>query len=358
MFLSLLFAMLTLPAVQDDVSAWMEIIESGHLEQVEAEIRQHPEKAIPILEALLSRFDSSIHSWRDRPEQRRVRYADDLLQSGLSLTRLVTEVTGNNTLQRRFEARKDRVRATELLNDGKFDEAMVLIESVRGTAREMEDQSFLFSTYLSSAYAYLGTGRPESALADCELALSVAREIGESVKLTLALFNMGTAHLHLGHYDESLTYSLQAAEAAAEIGNKIWQANAWLNVGYVQIMKVEYEPAIESLRRTLSLSQEAGDPLGEGRAYYNLGIVYFRLRQWTSTRDHLEQALEFIREVDIRHSHDITEFNAIERDALQRLLHSYEQLNVTEPSLLEPIKHRLAEFEQMSDQGGSHGHSH
>ncbi|MEE8348070.1 MAG: tetratricopeptide repeat protein [Acidobacteriota bacterium] len=358
MFLSLLFMVLTVQPVQTDISHWMEIIESGNLEQAEAEIRQNPEQATPFLVELLSRFDSSIHSWRDRPEQRRIRYSDDLLQSGLQLTRTLTEMTGDNTLERRFAARSDRVRATQLLNDGEFDQAMALIESVRGTARELEDQSFLFSTYLSSAYAYLGTGRPERALVDCELALSVARQIGESVKLTLALFNMGTAHLHLGNHDESLTYSLQAAEAAAEIDNKIWQANAWLNVGYVQIMKGEYETALQSLERTLSLSQEAGDPLGEGRAYYNTGIVYFRLRQWSSARDYLERALKFIREVDIRHSHDITEFNSIERDTLERLLVSYEQLNVTDSSLLEPIEVRLAEFEQMSDEGGGHAHSH
>ena len=82
------------------------------------------------------------------------------------------------------------------------------------------------------------------------------------------------------------------------------------------------------------------------------------MRQWESTRDHLEHALEFIREVDIRHSHDITEFNTIERDALQRLLHSYQQLNLTDRALLEPIEQRLEEFEQMSDQGGEPGHSH
>ena len=71
MFLSLLFVMLTLQPVQDDVTSWVELIESGHLEQVEAEIRQHPEQTTPIVEELLSRFDSSVHSWRDRPEQRR-----------------------------------------------------------------------------------------------------------------------------------------------------------------------------------------------------------------------------------------------------------------------------------------------
>ena len=184
MFLSLLLVMLTLQPVQDDVSSWMKLIESGQLEQVEAEIRQHPEQATPIIEELLSQFDSSVHSWRDRPEQRRIRYSDDLLQSGLKLTRLVTELTGDNTFERRFEARRDRVRATQMLNDGEFDEAMALIESVRGTARELEDQSFLFSTYLSSAYAFLGTGQPDKALVDCELALSLAREMGERVNLT------------------------------------------------------------------------------------------------------------------------------------------------------------------------------
>lgn len=359
MLSALLLIALVSQNVQIDVSNWMEMLESGKLEKLESAIRQHPEKAVPIVEELLVRFDSSIHSWRDRPEQRRVRYSDELLQSGLELARLVTEVTGENSLQRRFEARRDRISATQMLNDGEFDGAMDLIVSVRSTARELEDQSFLFSTYLSSSYAYLGTGQPERALVDCELALDVARRIGDKAKLTLALFNVGTAHLHLGNLDDSLVYSVQAAEAAAEINNKIWQANAWLNIGYVQIMKGDYTPAVKSLQRTMTLSQEAGDPLGEGRAWYNLGIAYFRLRQWTLARDHLENALDFIRSVDIRHSHDITEFNTIERDALQRLLYSYEQLDVTDSALLKPVENRLDEFEKMDDGGGkTHGHVH
>ncbi|MDA2933201.1 tetratricopeptide repeat protein [Acidobacteria bacterium AH-259-D05] len=356
MFLALFFFMLTLQSVQDDASRWMEAVESGNLEQLQEEIRQQPGKAKTVMEELLVQFDSSIHSWRDRPEQRRVRYSDTLLRSGLELSLLVTEVTGDNTLQRRFEARRDRVKATELLNDAEFQKAMSLIESVRDTAEELEDKSFLFSTYLSSAYAYLGTGDPERALAHCEMALRLAREIGEKVKQTLALFNVGTAHLHLGHYDQAYTYSIQAAEAAEKIGNLIWQANAWLNVGYVQIMKHDYESAIDSLGRTLTLSQESGDPLGEGRAYYNLGIVYSKQKQWNLAREHLEHSLKFIREVDIRHSHDIDEYNYVERDAMRRLLYSYQQLNVEDPAVLEPIQHRLEEFEHMS--GSTQGHTH
>ena len=348
--------MLSLQSGQEDVRHWLEAVDSGNLEPWQEDIRQQPGKAKAVMEKLLLQFDSSIHSWRDKPEQRRVRYSDTLLNSGLMLSRMVTEVTGDDSFQRRFEARRDRITATELLNDGKFEEAMSLIESVRGTAVQLEDKSFLFSTYLSSAYAHLGVGSPERALADSETALRLAGEIGEKAKRTLALFNVGTAHLHLGHYDEALTYSTEAAEAAAQVGNSIWQANAWLNVGYVQIMKDDYPSAVKTLGRTLTLSQKAGDPVGEGRAYYNLGIVYFKQRQWNLAREHLEHSLKFIHEVDIRHSHDIDEYNHVEKDALERLLYSYKQLNIEDPAVIDPIEHRLEEFEHRS--GSGHRHTH
>jgi len=357
MSLSLLFLVLTLQTAEpENTSRWLEYLDDGRLQELHEAIQQQPAKAKAALETLLVDFDSSIHSWRDQPEQRRVQYSETTLGNGLQLSRVVAEVSGDDTFQRRFEARRDRIQATELLNDGEFQEALSLIESVRSTARQLEDQSFLFSTYLSSAYAHLGQGMPESALADCEIALQLAREIGDKVKYTLALFNLGTAHLHLGHYDQALTHSREAAQSAAEIENLIWEANAWLNVGYVGIMQGRYPSAEAALEQTLTLSQKAGDPLGEGRALYNLGIVYSRQERWELARDHLEQSLKFIREVDIRHSHDIDDYNQVEKDALERLLYSYQQLNLEDPLVIDPLRQRLEEFEARDRPDRQHAH--
>jgi len=357
MYLSLLFLVLTLQTAEtEDTLRWLDYLDDGRLQELHEAIQQQPAEAKAALETLLADFDSSIHSWRDKPEQRRVQYSDTILSDGLRLGQAVAEVSGDDTFQRRFEARRDRVQATELLNDGEFQEALALIESVRSTARQLEDRSFLFSTYLSSAYAHLGQGMPKSALADCEIALKLAREIGDRVKYTLALFNLGTAHLHLGHYDQALTHSREAAQSAAEIGNLIWEANAWLNVGYVGIMQNRYPSAEAALEQTLALSQKAGDPLGEGRAFYNLGIVYSKQERWELARDHLERSLKFIREVDIRHSHDIDDYNYVEKDALERLLYSYQQLNLEDPAVIDPLRQRLEEFEDMSRTDHQHTH--
>jgi tetratricopeptide (TPR) repeat protein len=357
MFLSLLLLILTLQTPQTrDALRWLDYLDDGRSQELREAIQQQPAEANAALETLLADFDSSIHSWRDTPEQRRVQYSQTILGNGLQLSRAVAQVSGDNTLQRRFEARRDRIQATQLLNDGEFQEALSLIESVRSTARQLEDRSFLFSTYLSSAYAHLGQGRPESALADCEIALQLAREIGDRVKHTLALFNLGTAHLHLSHYDQALTHSREAARSAAEIGNLIWEANAWLNVGYVEIMQSRYESAQAALEQTLTLSQKARDPLGEGRALYNLGVLYSKQERWDMARDHLEQSLKFIRGVDIRHSHDIDDYNHVEKDALERLLYSYQQLNLEDPAVIDPLRQRLEEFEDMGRPDPRHAH--
>ena len=159
MSLSLLFLVLTLQTAEpENTSRWLEYLDDGRLQEFHEAIQQQPAQAQAVLGTVLADFDSSIHSWRDQPEQRRVQYSETTLEKGLQLSRVVAQVSGDDTFQRRFEARRDRIQATELLNDGDFQEALSLIESVRSTARQLEDRSFLFSTYLSSAYAHLGQG--------------------------------------------------------------------------------------------------------------------------------------------------------------------------------------------------------
>jgi len=272
------------------------------------------------------------------------------------MSAILAEVTGDNNLRRRFEARRDRIRATELLNDKQFETALSMIQSVRATARELEDGGFLFTTYLSSAYAYLSLGNPEKALEECKAGLEIAQNLENDSQHALAIFNLGTAYLHTGQLDQARGYSEQAVVWAARIGNRVWEANAWLNIGYVDIMRNSLMGAEEALSKTLSLSQEAGDVLGEGRAYYNLGLVYVRQKRWPEARQHLESSLKFIREVDIRHSHEIDEYNQIEKGALEQLLLSYRRLDIRDPSVLRPVEERLAEFGEMTPPEQHHHH--
>ncbi len=108
MFLSLLFLVLTLQtAEKGETSRWLDYLDDGRLQELHEAIQQQPAEAKAALETLLADFDSSIHSWRDKPEQRRVRYSEAILSGGLRLGQVVAEVTGDDAYQRRFEARRD-----------------------------------------------------------------------------------------------------------------------------------------------------------------------------------------------------------------------------------------------------------
>jgi tetratricopeptide (TPR) repeat protein len=354
----LAFSLALAAPAEDTLPQLAKLIEAGQTDQARELIRQSPEEARRALGQLITEFDGSVHSHRDKPEQRRVQYSQSLLEAGLKLSSMLQELAGDGSYLRRFEARRDRMQATQLLNQKRYQQAMDLVQQVRKTALEQEDKSFLFSTYLTSAYANLGLGRGDLALQDCETALKLARETGDPSKNALALFNLGTAYMHLNRVVESLPFSRQAAEASAKVGNKLWEANAWLNVGSAELMAHNYEASEDALNRTLKLSKEVGDKLAEGRAYFDLGVLYHSWERWESATVNLEESLRFIRGVDIRHSHDISDYNHVEKEALQLLVGSYEKLNRTDAAVIE-AKNRLEAMKQLAPQAAEpHGHTH
>ncbi|MBI4456074.1 MAG: tetratricopeptide repeat protein [Acidobacteria bacterium] len=341
---------------EEYLSRLTQYINAGQLDQAREAIKEDPARSKETLQALIAQFDSSIHSFRDKPEQRRVQYSQSFLEVGLKLSSILAEVTHDDSCLRRFQARRDRMTATALLNEKQYQKALDVTQSVRKTALELEDKSFLFSTYLTSAYAYLGLDKREQTLADCETALRLAREISDPAKMALGLFNLGTAYLHAGRIRESLPYSVEAAETAAKVGNKLWEANAQLNAGSAEMMLQDYESGEKALRQALRLAQEVGDRLAEGRARYNLGVLYHNWGRWEAASDYLEHSLQFIRTVDIRHSHDIDAYNYVEKDALELLLHSYREMNRNDAAV-ESVRARLEELKDLpKKQRRDHSH--
>ncbi|MBI4444851.1 MAG: tetratricopeptide repeat protein [Acidobacteria bacterium] len=320
---------------------------------------QERPKVETALKSLLGYLDTSIHSHREKPEQRKVQFSEPTLEDGLWLANAFMQVSGDDTFVRRFKVRRDRIEATRLLNQKEYRPALDLIHSVRKIAELLEDLSFVFSTYLTSAYGNLGVGDGPRALEDCRIALELARRLEDPTKEALALYNLGTGYMHLGKVNEALDYSLQATEAAHNVRNLIWEANAWLNVGGAQLLNGNLEKAESAFLRALEVATQAPDKLAEGRAVYNLGLVYHRMDRWEDASRFLNRSLDFIRNLDIRHSHEIeaSGFNYVEKDALELLLRCYQKLNRTEPELINPIVSRLEEL-RSSASTAPHHHAH
>ncbi len=288
-------------------------------------VAENREATAALLEELLKKFDASVHSMRDRPEQRRVRYDAEALRLGNWIAGLYTQVSGDNRPERRFAARRLRIEGTELLNQKRYREALARLAVALGEAEQLDDPWLEVITLTNMAYGHLELGQPQLALEECRRAAAEAERLDAAAQC-LALFNLGAAYLHLGKFSESIALSQAAADRARELGRKIWQGNALLNLGGAYWRLGQASRARESLEQALEVLRAAGDRLGIGRSLYNLAFLSAALQDNARAAEYMEQALPIIRELDIRHSHEIDSYNSAEEAALRLLARSYESM--------------------------------
>lgn len=286
------------------------------------------------LDELVSRVDASVHSDRQRPEQRRVQYDRDALAAGVRVGRLLAATTGDRTYARRFVARQRRLAGTELLNQRRYREALVPLTAALREAKALDDRWLETITHVNLAYGYLELGRGPLALAECEAAAGAARTLDAKAQ-ALTFFNLGSVYLHLGDAARSLEYSDKAVPLSQKAGIKLWEGNSLLNIGAAHLQLGDVDKSREAFERAREVLEKTRDRLGLGRAWYNLALVAVRQQRLADAAVYMEKALPIIREVDIRHSHEIETTkeryaNPVELSALQILADTYTKLGKTD----------------------------
>jgi len=298
------------------------------------------------LDDLLARLDASVHSQRDRPEQRRVQYDEQTLVLGIRLSGLYAQATGDRVYSRRFEARQQRLAGTVLLNDRRYTEALVPLTAALAEAVALGDNWLHVITRVNLAYAHLELGHGHEARRESERAADAARALDDRAR-TLTLYNLGSVHLHLRNYGESAEFSRQAVALSRSAGIRVWQGNALLNMGAAYQQLGDLKASRVAFEEALGVLSQTGDRLGTGRALYNLAVVATRQERYRDAAAFMERALPIIRGTDIRHSHEIEVeperyHNLFEVSALEVLVECYTQLNETDRAAAHMIALREA----------------
>jgi tetratricopeptide (TPR) repeat protein len=280
-----------------------------------------------LLDALLARVDASVHSERERPEQRRVQYDAESLALGLRIGSLFADATGDRTYARRFAARKQRLDGTVLLNERRYREALTPLTAALREAESLGDKWLHAITRINLAYGHLELGRGREALAESEGAVEIARTLDDRAR-GLALYNLASVHMHLKNYARSIEYSRQAIAASRAAGIKLWEGNSLLNMGAAHQQLGAVAASQDAFEQALRVLETTRDRIGTGRALYNLGMLAMGQERYDAAGAYLERALPIIREADIRHSHEIEldpkrYQNPIEIAALQALIEVY-----------------------------------
>lgn len=282
------------------------------------------------LDALKARFDASIHSARDVPEQRKVQYDAAALDQGLKLGAIYAQATGDNRPRRGFAARNTRILGTILLNQRKYPAAIAKLKGALAEAEQLDDAWLQTITHTNMAYGYVEMGDAGNALASCERARMLADRLDVRAR-TLTVFNLASMQMHLNRFEAAIPLAADAAALSKQIGNRLWEGNALLNLGGAYLQAGQPESARATFVDARDVLLKTQDKLGIGRSYYNLAIVEGDAGQYRDAVAGMERALPIIRATDIRHSHEIEPhaadyYNPIEETALARLAEWYGRL--------------------------------
>jgi tetratricopeptide (TPR) repeat protein len=279
------------------------------------------------LDRLLELVDASVHSDRQHPEQRRVQYDREALTLGLRVSTLLADVTGDRVYRRRFAARKQRLDGTELLNDRRYRDALKPLNAALAEAQSVGDKWLQAIARVNLAYGHLELGHGHEALTQSERAAEIVSSLDDKAR-ALTLYNLGSVHLHLKNFERSVEYSQQAVAVSRKAGVRLWEGNSLLNLGAAHQQLGDIDAARIAFEQALGVLEKTRDRLGIGRALYNLGVVALEQERYEPAASYLERALPVIREVDIRHSHEIEldakrYRNPFEAAALQMLIDIY-----------------------------------
>ncbi len=285
------------------------------------------------LESLIARVDASVHSDRQRPEQRRVEYDKNGLALGLRLSSTYAKATGDRTYLRRFEARKQRLDGTQLLNDRRYREAMRPLNAALAESQALNDKWLQAITRVNLAYGHLELGQGQQALRESEQAVEIASTLDNRAR-ALTLYNLASVHLHIKDFTRGVESARQAVAASRTAGNKLWEGNSLINLGVVHQQLGELEASQQAFESALAVLETTKDRIGTGRVLYNLGLIALNQARYPQAADYLERALPIIRSADIRHSHEIEldpekYQNPIEVAAVQALIEIYSETGDT-----------------------------
>ena len=310
------------------------------------------------LDELIARVDASVHSDRQRPEQRRVQYDEEGLALGVRVATLLSKATGDSTYARRFRAREQRLAGTKLLNDRQYRKAVASLRAALREAQAVGDRWLETITRVNLAYGHLELGERTQALAECEKAVEVSNTLDDKAR-ALTIFNLGSVYLHLGNFARAIDYSQQATALSEKLGMRLWQGNSLLNTGaaYQQLGQLDMAQGV--LIKALAVLEKTSDRLGLGRALYNLGLIASSQERYRDAATYMERALPIIRAVDIRHSHAIETDkkayqNPFEVSALQVLVDSYSMTGETEKASARQAE--LRAVKERSLQASEHKH--
>ncbi|MFX0066062.1 MAG: tetratricopeptide repeat protein [Candidatus Hermodarchaeota archaeon] len=196
---------------------------------------------------------------------------------------------------------KELIRAEKLLEEGKFDEANVIIDKFEKTENITPTDRLACQLFKNSLLHKQGNF--EEALTLAEQILQDSQNLGLTFQQIDAILAKIRSLFSLGRFEESLEMTMQGEQVLQTVSEeqftdlKLKKASLISFRGLAYQYKGELDKALEYHQQSLALRREVGKKEEIAASLNNIGIIYWQKGELNQALEHYQQCLVIFKEL-------------------------------------------------------------
>jgi tetratricopeptide (TPR) repeat protein len=187
-------------------------------------------------------------------------------------------------------AKNEYIRSKLLTQEGRFDDALKLLEEHDLLCQRLGDEAGLLEGMVQRGNVYKRQSKYESALMQYEPALEMAKEQKDEESIAGILNNIALIHDYKGNYPKAVEYYTAAMRHFETAGIDDGAAMALDNLGIVHLYNKDYAKAIECIQKSNDMHRKANNMASLGSGLANLADVYIAMERSSEAKEYITEA--------------------------------------------------------------------
>lgn len=181
--------------------------------------------------------------------------------------------------------------------ESKGQHAITTIHKVKGwqDSRVLKKTLHMAGNHLAIVHVF--KGEYDQALTLCEHNLSVVKDLGDQQALGNIYNTMGSIYRQQGKYDQAVDALSKKLQISKQLGDLLGVGIGLCNLGNAYQHKGEFDKAIEFFSQGLCNMEQGEDRQNMGVANMNLGIVHFYIGEYAKSIEFFNTALKIAEEI-------------------------------------------------------------
>ncbi|MBI3934430.1 MAG: hypothetical protein HY316_07030 [Acidobacteria bacterium] len=235
---------------------------------------------------------------------------DQFLEENTRYTKLYDlyrEVSGDDVLFKRFEARRLRYEGAFFTHDGEdicgdqlnweeaqkhYRQALERLDAAFALAKEVNDTRLMASAKMNMGSTLIRLLEPSKAIEAYTEGMRYADQLPGEMYKGLMRLNLGNTYIWIVEPEKSLEYAQSALASFKKMGRGTWQANALMVIGNAQMEQKQYSSSWETMRAALDMAIQSGEDRVRGKALLNLASLAMMLNR-PEAADYIRQAMDW-----------------------------------------------------------------